>query len=204
MSRPYPSEIIQEAESRAKRLRRSFLEQLTEQLSLPAFLHTRPGPSATCWLDPDGRFNQVQIVTLSAPHVESLDAPLILRVSINYLRFFYAATVRKRAGWPVLSSWQEQPHTWSYELSLLADQLLDFVPWVAHLALAKTHQDERLLLSPPEACHFWIHPNLLCDYAWTVKAWEANEQERAESERREAMRQVRRQERGLARKAVCL
>lgn len=203
MSRPYPSEIIQEAESRAKRLRRSFLEQLTEQLSLPAFFHTRPGLPATCWLDPEGRFNQTQIVTLSSPHVESLDAPLILRVSINYLRFFYAAAVRKRAGWPDLSAWQEQPHSWSYELSLLADQLMEFVPWVAHLALAKTHQDERLLLSPPEACHFWIHPNLLCDYAWTLRAWEANEQERVESERREATRQSRRQERGLACKAVC-
>jgi len=77
------------------------------------------------------------------------------------------------------------------------------VSWVAQLVLAKTHQNERLLFSPPEACHFWTHPNLLCDYAWTVKAWEANEQERLASERRESLRQLRRERRALARKAVC-
>ncbi len=203
MPRPYPFEIIQEAESRVKRLRRLFLEQLAEQLSLPAFFHTRPGPPTTCWLDPEGRFNQAQIVTLSSPHVESLEAPLIVRVSLNYLRFRYEARVRDRMGWPAPSAWPEQQCTWSFELSLLADQLLDFVPWVAQLVLAKTCQDERLLLSPPEACHFWIHPNLLCDYAWTVKAWEANEQERVENERRNAMRRVRRQECGLAHREVC-
>ena len=202
MSRPYPCEIIQDAESRARRLRRVFLKQLADQLTLPAAFHTRPGPPATCWLDPDGRFNQAQIVTLSAPHVESLDAPLVLRISINYLRFLYGAAVRKRMGWPAVPAWREH-HIWSYELSLLADQLLDFVPWVAQLVLAKTHQDERLLLSPPEACHFWIHPNLLCDYAWTVKAWEANEQERLANERREAARQLRRRKDGVQREAVC-
>ncbi|MFB3883540.1 MAG: hypothetical protein ACE149_19920 [Armatimonadota bacterium] len=204
MSRPYPSEIIREAESRAKRLGREFLEQLAGQLSLRAFFHTRPTPPATCWLDPDGLFNQAQMVTLSAPCVESLKAPLILRVSINHLRFFYAATVRKRADWPAVSSWQEKPATWSYELSLLADQLMDFVPWVAQLVLAKTCQDERLLLSPPDACHFWVHPNLLCDYAWTVKAWEVNEEERLATERRQEMlREIHRRNRSFDRTAVC-
>ncbi len=203
MSRPYPCEIIQQVESQAKRLGREFLEQLAGQLSLPAFFHTRPGPPATCWLDPDGRFNQVQIVTLSAPCVESLEAPLILRVSINHLRFFYTASVRKRAGWPALCAWSERRPTWSYELSLLADQLMDFASWVAQLILAKTYQDERLLLSPPDACHFWVHPNLLCDYAWTVRAWEANEQERLASERREAERRPRRRCPHSEREAVC-
>lgn len=203
MSRLYPCEIIQEAESRARRLRRVFLKELAAQLALPAVFHSRPGPPATCWLDPDGCFNQAQIVTLSAPCVESLEAPLILRVSINCLSFLYEARVRRRMGWPVPPAWQEQTNAWSYELSLLAGQLMDFVPWVAQLVLAKTHRDERLLLSPPEVCHFWTHPNLLCAYAWTMRAWEANEQERLATERRrEMLRQLRSRHRGVESTAV--
>jgi hypothetical protein len=203
MPRPYPSEIIREAESRTKRLRRLFLEELADRLVLPACFHARPGPPATCWLDPEGRFNQAQIVTLSAPCVESLEAPLLLRVSINYLRFFHEAAVCRRMEWPLPSAWPQRRRTWSFELSLLAGQLLGFGPWIAHLVLAKTRRDERLLLSPPDPCHFWGHPNLLCEYAWTVEAWEASEQERLATERRrEALRRFRRNAPAPARPVV--
>jgi hypothetical protein len=200
MSESYPSQVIAVAERQARRAGRDFLAGLVESLDFPAALHTRPGPWAACWLDQHRTFSSAQTVVLSTPCVASFDAPSIVRVAVNHYSFDHTRAVCRRLGWGDPRDGEVSSATWRYELSALVEQLPVFVPWVATLVKAKAYREERLLFSPPDACHFWIHPNLLCDYAWSVAAWEANEQERRLLAAREARRRRRRAEGTVARR----
>ena len=89
MPRSYPSDAIREAGSCAARVRRAFAAALASRLCLPATVCWTPGLPATCWLDPDDGFNHARVLTISGPKSCCLEAPLILRVSINSLAFNY-------------------------------------------------------------------------------------------------------------------
>lgn len=65
---------------------------------------------------------------------------------------------------------------WSFELSALPGEVLDFVPWVTFLAWAHQGGSTRFL-ETPHPCHFWGGKEdiLPCRYAWTEAAWAAVE-----------------------------
>ena len=194
MPRSYPSDAIREAGSCAARVRRAFAAALASRLCLPATVCWTPGLPATCWLDHDDGFNHARVLTISGPKSCCLEAPLILRVSINSLAFNYERAVCRRLSWPTTPGDGQESPRWRYELSLLPEQLVDFVPWTAALAEAQAYQDESMLIAPPHPCHFWMRTGLKCDYAWTGAAWEVMEEHR----KAEVIRQNHRRERNSA------
>lgn len=169
----YPTQCDHDATRRARHLGRAFLWQLALRLDLSAAFHAHPGRPATCWLDRAGRFNQAQVRALSQHLPGPAEAPLVVRVSVNALGFHYERAVRRRCGWDHVAPGEESGPVWRYELTLLAEQLPAFVPWVAMLVQAKVGQEASPLAPPPQACRFWSSPHTRCDYVWTVQAWEA-------------------------------
>ena len=166
----------QEASKLTTHLRREFTHRLAASLPMPAGVRRVPGVPIAYWLDPSGRLNHARVDAHMAPCREERDCPLILRISINYLALDHHQAIIRRMGWESeYKGGYGSSVGWAYELTVLPEQILDFVPWIASLAVAHAAHDESRLLPTPHACHLWGRPGLSRCYAWTQAAWDATE-----------------------------
>ena len=153
-------------------LRRDFFARFLANMKMPAEVNLHP-PSV-CWFDPNGHINHLRVHACMQPHAGMPDRPLIPRLYVNHYALDNPERIAGRMGW----EWR--PHNfdgslrWSFELSLLPDELADFAPWVVSLAQAHASKNASMVIVPPYKCHFWNDGKgsiLNCRYAWSAAAW---------------------------------
>lgn len=157
-------------------LRSEVTRRIAAAMSMPAGVRRAPGVPIVCWLDPHGGLNHARLDPHMAPCPGELDCPLVLRVSINYLALDHHEAILRRMGWEARYRGRYGSAVgWSYELTALPGEVLNFVPWLVSLAVAQAERDESQLRATPYACYFWGKPGLTCHYAWTQAAWRATD-----------------------------
>lgn len=156
---------------------RQFAQRLAGALGQPSWASTRK--AAAYWLDHRACLNHARVLAYRSPCREDPAAPLILRISMNLHAADHPGRIVRRMAWsPPLGDWDAflLGPEWTFEMSALPEEILDFVPWVAFLAWAHQGGSARFLKTP-HPCHFWGGEEdiLACRYAWTQAAWAAAE-----------------------------
>jgi hypothetical protein len=147
-------------------LRREFYASFIAAMCTPVKLGNSPYGSSfsiASWIDENQYLNYVNIYAHTAPDELQSERTLILRVSIN--RGAGDLTAARKGP-----NCQGLNRKWWFELTLLPEEMLDFLPWVIDLVEAKT---KNLLTSVREAPHplTFNESNLLqSTKAWTQKA----------------------------------
>ncbi|MGF1601368.1 MAG: hypothetical protein ACFCU8_04995 [Thermosynechococcaceae cyanobacterium] len=115
------------------------------------------------WIDLQERTNYLSIYAHTAPDQLIPQRPLLLRVAVN--------------RWPTTSGQsgkgQKDPQgnqDWSWELTLLSEEMMAFAPWLARWIEADSRSVE-LRQRPPSILEFF--PDLKANVAWSQRALEA-------------------------------
>ncbi len=120
--------------------------------------------SIASWIDQRHRLNYLRVYAYTAPDELIPKRPFILRLAIN-----------KGVG-RVMTTRQVQEcrgvnHGWDFELTVLPEEILDFLPWIVSLVKAYEKGSPSLVQEPPHPFDFKV-PNVgLLNDAWTQKAW---------------------------------
>jgi hypothetical protein len=97
--------------------------------------------SIASWVDVWQRLNYLCIFAHTAPDEFIPERPLILRLTINKGGDTVAISRQKKSG-------QELNQSWSLELVLTPEEVLDFLPWI--VSLVKSHDTSTAsALEPP-------------------------------------------------------
>jgi hypothetical protein len=115
------------------------------------------------WIDETQRLNYVTLYACLAPDELHTQRPFILRLAVNRGAGAIATT---RRGTPCRGLNQE----WHFELTVLPEEVLDFLPWLIGLIDAKTRS---LLATLPEPPHPITFNESDASEAWTQKAKQA-------------------------------
>jgi hypothetical protein len=120
-----------------------------------------PGTSVAAWVDAHQQLNYLYVYACVAPDPFLPERPLILRVSIN-----------KGAEMPSLSRIKRGSRSlnqdWHFDLTLLPEEVLAFVPWVVGMTQAQA--GDAAALDPPHPLTFVSNPRSFLN-AWTHSAW---------------------------------
>ena len=116
------------------------------------------------WVDGKQRLNYVNIYAYTAPDNFIPKRPFILRVAIN-----------KGAG-KVTTGKHDQEcrgfnQGWDFELTVLPEEILDFLPWIVSLVQAQDKGSLFLVEEPPHPSDFKLSNDGLLNDAWTERAW---------------------------------
>ncbi|NJL87212.1 MAG: hypothetical protein HC886_16520 [Leptolyngbyaceae cyanobacterium SM1_1_3] len=118
--------------------------------------------SKISWIDRYERLNYVCVYAHTAPDQLLPERPLILRLGINRGLGLEPAKRSKEAQ-------QSDQKLLRFELTLLPDEILSFVPWVADL-LQSYEKGSSAIGSPPCLLNFDTLDQLLLHGAWTQRA----------------------------------
>lgn len=148
-------------------LRGEFYSLFAADIKVPVRItgksHSSISPIAT-WVDDRQRLNYVNVYAYKAPDEFLPKRPFILRVAIN-----------KSAGRVTfLKQGQEYRginREWDFELTVLPEEILDFLPWIVNLVKAQDKGSPSLLQQPPHPFDFKVPKFRLFNNAWTQKAW---------------------------------
>ncbi len=151
-------------------LRGEFYTLFSGQMDVPVNVtheHSYVGKlSLASWVDTRKQLNYVCVYAYSAPDAFFPERPFILRISVNKGAGLLAAAKRGQAV-------RGQNFRWHFELTLMPDEILDFLPWVVHLVKAKDDNINALLLEPPHPLDCYstdAAATPLMQDAWTCKA----------------------------------
>ncbi len=159
-----------EAVQMVSNLRREFYTLFAAEMNVPVKISGSSynrSSSIASWVDEQEHLNYVSIYAYTAPDSLLAERPFILRVSIN-----------KGAGGITFFK-RDQPHQgmnqgWHFELTVLPEELLAFLPWVVSLVKAKTKvkaRDSKLSLQePPYPVNLNTASLLLSTEAWSQEA----------------------------------
>lgn len=116
------------------------------------------------WIDDRQRLNYVNIYAYTAPDEFIPNRPFILRVAIN-----------KGAGRVTIAKQGQEcrglNQRWDFELTVLPEEILDFLPWTVSLIKAHDNGSPSLLQEPPHPFNFKVSNVGSFNDAWTEKAW---------------------------------
>lgn len=151
-------------------LRREFYSLLVAAMHVPVKISGSPYNSSSLiasWTDENQRLNYVNIYAYTAPDELFSQRPFILRLAIN-----------KGAGNIAIArrspSCRGLNQEWYFELTVLPEEILDFLPWVVSLVEAKTKNSRSSVLQEtPLPVIFTISNVALATQAWTHKARQA-------------------------------
>lgn len=120
-------------------------------------------PSMGFWLDRHQQLNYVYVYAYTAPDELVPERPLVLRVAINR-NVGIVATAKRGKGC------QGVNQNWHFELTLLPEEILDFLPWI--VALVRFHDDDsaHLIPEPPHPLDLKTVDKLRCHNAQTYTA----------------------------------
>lgn len=156
-----------EAKRIISELRREFYSLFAVAMNVPVKItsesYSSNSPIAS-WVDERKRLNYVNIYAHLAPDIFIPKRPFLLRVAIN-----------KSAG-RITTLKQGQEYLglnkdWNFELTLLPEEILDFLPWLVSLVKAYDKNLPSLVQEPPYPFGFKEYNTLLLNDAWTQSAW---------------------------------
>ncbi len=131
---------------RLAQLRQEFYTLFSKAMEEPVKIVNRnsyaSNLSMASWIDNQARFNYIYIYAHTAPDELVPDRPLTLRLSVNKGGDFMAPTWQKRGS-------QELNRSWHFELILLPEEILDFLPWIVHLIKSYNQGADLLIPEPP-------------------------------------------------------
>ena len=161
-----------EAASILNSLREDFYDLFTTKMKVPVQLSKGKSlifnPSmapVTSWVDKHNRVNCLAIYAHMAPDSLIPHRPLILRIAVNQWPNT-ANQASKNVRDPQFN------RDWGWELSLLAEQVIAFAPWLASWIEAESRSTE-LMKRPPHALEFFPHPRTQAmNVAWSQAALE--------------------------------
>jgi hypothetical protein len=148
-------------------LRHEFYSLFVAAMNVPVIItgasYSSNSPIAS-WVDDRQRLNYVNIYAYIAPDEFFPQRPFLLRVAIN-----------KSSG-RVTPVKQKQEcrglnRGWDFVLTVLPEEILDFLPWIVRLVNADDKSSLSLLQSPPHPFDFKVPVVGLGNDAWTEKAW---------------------------------
>ncbi|NEP12145.1 MAG: hypothetical protein F6K14_18440 [Symploca sp. SIO2C1] len=119
------------------------------------------------WIDDNKLLNYLRICVYTAPDDLIPERPFILRVSVN-----------KGAGIVAPNKWrkdcQGMNQDWNFDLILLPEEILDFLPWIVNLVQSHEKGSASLVEKPPHPLEATtpISNALLLNELWTQKAWQ--------------------------------
>jgi hypothetical protein len=94
------------------------------------------------WIDSRQCLNYLCIFTHLAPDELIPERPLVLRVVVNKSGDLAALTRQKKGN-------QELNQKWHFELILLPEEILEFLPWIISLIKSYDTNSTKSLLHPP-------------------------------------------------------
>lgn len=125
-------------------------------------------PAIASWVDEQQCLNYLWIHAHTAPDALVPDRPFLLRVSIN-----------KGIGVPFSvkrqTNYQGHNQVWGFELTLLPEELLEFVPWI--VSLIKSHSKGSTPVQDPPYPFSRQPANELLEGSWTQTAWHCSKVE---------------------------
>ncbi len=121
------------------------------------------------WLDQRQQLNYLYVYAHSAPDTLIPTRQFILRVSINKGAIPIPA-VRQKKGT------QGMNQAWQFNLTVLPEELLEFVPWTVSLIQSCKRNSVSAAQEPPSLLTFKLSNGLLLNDAWTRNAWQCLEE----------------------------
>ena len=152
-------------------LRQEFYSLFVAEMGVPVKISGSSYNSSSLvasWTDDSQHLNYVNIYAYTAPDALQSERPFILRLTIN--RGAGEISVARKGP-----SCRGLNRKWYFELTVLPEEILEFLPWVVNLVKAKG------LISgveePPHPVTFNITSRSLATEAWTQQAKRRMEQE---------------------------
>lgn len=154
-------------------LRQEFYSLFVAEMAVPVKISGSSYNSSSLvasWTDDSQHLNYVNIYAYTAPDALQSDRPFILRLAIN-----------KGAG--DISVARKGPscrglnRKWCFELTVLPEEILEFLPWVVSLVEAKAKGLLSSVDEPPYPVTFNLDNRSLATEAWTQQARQRIEQE---------------------------
>lgn len=145
-------------------LRGEFYSHFAVGMKVPVKVVSSNSFHIATWVDAKKQLNYLNVYAYTAPDEIFPQRPFLLRVAIN----------RSAGRLTYIRQWQDCQNInqkWDFELTLLPDEILDFIPWIVNLV---KFSDKDLPLSvkePPHLFSFKLSPSGGCDRAWTERAW---------------------------------
>ncbi len=122
-------------------------------------------PPIAFWLDDRQQFNYLRVYAYKAPDELLPERPFILRLSVN-----------KGGGIATAAKWRRGcrglNQGWHFELTLLPEEMMDFLPWLVRLVKYQPSDYASFLSEPPHPFHLTTAKLSSLKEAWTQKAWQ--------------------------------
>ena len=150
-------------------LRREFYTLLAAKIQVPVSV-TQDNPSTSyrsmaSWIDNQQQLNYVLVYPYIAPDALVPKRPFILKLGIN-----------QGAGSLGKTKWRKDcrglNQSWHFELTVLPEEILDFLPWVVGLIKSQDNDSPLGRETPPHPLQFKLPEVKLRQNAWTQKAWQ--------------------------------
>jgi hypothetical protein len=148
-------------------LRREFYSLFAAAMDVPVSItngSTSTGnPPLAFWIDDRQRLNYLRVYVYTAPDELIPERPFILRVSVN-----------KGGGIVAVTKWRRDyrglNQDWHFELTLLPEEMLDFLPWLVCLVKSRDQDSASFVQEPPHPFNGESAHMLSFNEAWTQKA----------------------------------
>jgi hypothetical protein len=148
-------------------LRREFYSLFAAAMEVPVSItngsSSTGNPPMAFWIDERQRLNYLRVYVYTAPDELMPERPFILRVSVN-----------KGGGITAAAKWRRDHQglnrDWHVELTLLPDEILDFLPWLVNLVKSNDQGSASFVQEPPHPFYFKTSNVLSFKEAWTQKA----------------------------------
>lgn len=154
-------------------LRQEFYSLFVAEMAVPVKISGSSYNSSSLvasWTDHSQHLNYVNIYAYTAPDALQSDRPFILRLTINR----GAGDISVARKGPLCRGLNRK---WSFELTVLPEEILDFLPWIISLVEAKAKGLLSLVEEPPYPVTFNLANQLLATEAWTQQAKQKMERE---------------------------
>jgi hypothetical protein len=132
-------------------IRHEFYHLFAEAMQVPVDI--TKGNSSTniaraSWADNRQQLNYICVYAHTAPDELVPDRPLVLRLAVNKGGGFTTTTKMGR-------SCQGLNQRWHFELTLMPDEILEFLPWIVHLVQSAEKGNSHSIPEPPYPlnCH---------------------------------------------------
>ena len=148
-------------------LRSEFYSLFATAMEVPVNItNTNPyasNPSMASWMDNRQKLNYICVYVHTAPDELAPKRPFILRVAVNKGAGLITTAKREKDCRGLNQSWR-------FELTLLPEEILDFLPWIVSLIKSHDKGSASFVMEPPHPFDFKMSHELLSDNVWTQQA----------------------------------